>query len=955
MNQQTHGVEASIIYTEDTMSGISIGDSFKIYSDFIETPFYFFKSRTIPEISITNLSETINSRNYNFIGSYNQYENVPIQYYIFNLYNEDLELLDTTDKVYSANITYNFDGFTNGEVYYIELVCSNQDNVEVSTGKKQFKADYTEPNVDVTLDYQVLEDKDAIRVILKPDKTSVPNFDGEYSIESNFPFEGTNSAYIEKGNVVYDNVSEEPLEIDKDSYTVFMSTRLNNGFDGKIVELSNNEESRGIELDNYSFYDTIKTSDSVEETIEGRNVEIDGKSGGKIELLKLRGESEQKTRSGKNKLPYNYYDGNSKTVNGITFTVNEDKSITANGTATANASFSITNPNNYGIAAGSYKLVGENNAYTKTAIRGSYKKADGTITYISSVSSFTIPKNTTNIQIYVVILQGETVNNVTFYPMLLNSTETDLTFEAGGASPSPDYPSPIENVEGKNKFNKSNMTEATWDNGKTNTVTLLEDGRIQSTANYAQWAAKCIDIPNLKANTDYVVSGKIISSTADNAMIIVKGYKNNTLSNIIYHRYAVGTRFELSFNSSDYEKIGISLSGDNSTLDTTYTTIFDEIQLEEGIVATDYVPYNSLEIKDIGENLYNKKDISGTIMAEVKINELTAGTYTLSALATSSDTDRTQCLVYDATNNKNLGYLNRNVRSSFTFTLEKPTKKLNFYASTTYDLGKNDTFKFADIQIEQNTTATPYKTYQEQKVDFPLSEGQKLYEGSYLASDGIHHKRKQVVLDGSEDENWRLWGASLSNVERFYINLEKHAKQNGASLCSHFRLSSTDSDTEHFRWSTSSGVKNQFVIFIDKSKATTVAELKTWLQSNPITVEYELAEPEIVPYTTAQQEAWDNSQNIASFEGKNYIITDPYGIYIKIEYSFGVTKEKIYDIYSSTKFALQSKQESDVGYIWNDSSVWDNTKYWWFPKENLDSKQFKITILPTSSSILEVE
>ena len=64
---------------------------------------------------------------------------------------------------------------------------------------------------------------------------------------------------------------------------------------------------------------------------------------------------------------------------------------------------------------------------------------------------------------------------------------------------------------------------------------------------------------------------------------------------------------------------------------------------------------------------------------------------------------------------------------------------------------------------------------------------------------------------------------------------------------------------------------------------------------------------------------------------------------------------KISNIYTSDKFVLQLEQESDVGYIWDNSAIWDNTKYWWFPKENLDSKQFKITILPTSSTVLEVE
>ena len=626
---------------------------------------------------------------------------------------------------------------------------------------------------------------------------------------------------------------------------------------------------------------------------EGKYLELSKCAEQNILDLKLKGSTTQSTRSGKNKLPYNYYDGNSKTVNGITFTVNKDRSITANGTATANATFGMVDINSYAITAGSYKLVGENSEYTKAAIRGSYKKTDGTTKYVSSAADFTIEEGSTNVYFYVVILQGETVNNVTFYPMLLNSTETDLTFEAGGASPSPDYPSEIENIEGKNKFNKSNMTEATWDNGKTNTVTLLEDGRIQSTANYAQWAAKCIDIPNLKANTNYVVSGKIVSSTAGNAMIIVKGYKNNTLSNIIYRQYAAGTKFKLSFNSSDYEKIGISLSGDNSTLETIYTTIFDEIQLEEGTVATDYVPYNSLEIKDIGENLYNKKDISGTRMAEVKINELTAGTYTLSALATSSDTDRTQCLVLDATNNKNLGYLNRNVRSSFTFTLEKPTKKLNFYASTTYDLGENDTFKFADIQIEQKTMATSYKPYQEQKVNFPLSEGQKLMEDSYLASDGIHNKRKQYVITGNEtiekiwidDDTHHVFAIKASlpvpqisdkTYKEYLCNTYRVLNYDGGidSIWANRKDNNTNYTTAMAIDYANSSLSMHGRIIIKDMSIDDIDKMKTYLSEQysngtPVIVEYELASEEIVPYTTEQQEAYNQLQKLKLYKGQN--------------------------------------------------------------------------------------
>lgn len=626
------------------------------------------------------------------------------------------------------------------------------------------------------------------------------------------------------------------------------------------------------------IFETIKDNKVKEK--KGEYLELLNCAEQNVVDLKLEGSTSQATRSGKNKLPYNYYNGNSKTTNGITFTVNKDRSITANGTATANAQFSITNPDNYAIVAGSYKLVGENNAYTKKAIRGSYKKADGTIRYISSDSSFTIPEGATNVHLYVVILQGETVNNVTFYPMLLNSTETDLTFEAGGASPSPDYPAKIENVEGKNKFSG-------WVKGIAINST---DGHQLADETRASSDYIAVDF---NQNPNYYLSG-----LANTLQTFVAAYNSN--KEFLGRTGAVLISY-FSLNSSSFTAGTAQGTGDIAYLRvTTYentpagtTGAIDDVdnletQLEEGTVATPYVPYNSLEIKDIGENLYNKKDISGTRMAEVKINELTAGTYTLSALATSSDTDRTQCLVYDATNNKNLGYLNRNVRSSFTFTLEKPTKKLIFYASTTYVLGENDTFKFADIQIEQNTTATPYKPYQEQKLDFPLSEGQKLMEGSYLSDTGIHHKRGQIVLDGTE--NWgKLWPDSdAKNIFFFEINAGYVMDKNFVGIISnqYVGVNYGGNDGKSL-WNLRINDNYKYLIaisyyFTNDNKrlaikdidCTTAQEFKAKLaeqyaKGTPVVVEYELAEEEIVPYTEAQQEAYNQLQKLKLYKGQN--------------------------------------------------------------------------------------
>lgn len=598
------------------------------------------------------------------------------------------------------------------------------------------------------------------------------------------------------------------------------------------------------------IFETIKDNKVKEK--KGEYLELLNCAEQNVVDLKLEGSTSQVTRSGKNKLPYNYYDGNSKTVNGITFTVNKDRSITANGTATANATFGMVDINSYAITAGSYKLVGENSEYTKQAIRGSYKKTDGTTKYVSSVSNFIIEEGSTNVYFYIVILQGETVNNVTFYPMLLNSTETDLTFEAGGASPSPDYPSPIENIEGKNKFNINQEKEIFG-------IMLYK---------YSYY---------LKPNTKYTISSNCPASTTANI------YANSNSSNRAVY---INKNQTIQSDENGYFYILVRFkadASDNSTFNL-YEKVLNGtyyIQLEEGIVATPYVPYDSLEIKDIGENLFDKK--TNTILTWLTAAEITeeGSVCSKNFIPTTKNkiyaTNFAACVFYY---DKKLNYLGNSMDlrtdsgKSYT-TWTNPDNNNIAFMKVEYrkSFSNNLDMTTQEIMLTESGIVKPYKPYQEQKVDFPLSEGQKLYKDSYLASDGIHDKRKQVVLDGGKYENWAIWTASLTNVERFYINLEKPAKYNGASLCSHFRLSSADSDTEHFRWSTSSGTQKQFVIFIDKSKATTVAELKTWLQSNPITVEYELATEEIVPYTTAQQEAYNQLQKLKLYKGQNIMFS----------------------------------------------------------------------------------
>lgn len=90
-----------------------------------------------------------------------------------------------------------------------------------------------------------------------------------------------------------------------------------------------------------------------------------------------------------------------------------------------------------------------------------------------------------------------------------------------------------------------------------------------------------------------------------------------------------------------------------------------------------------------------------------------AGTYTISAYITSSDTDG----IYSAVsiNNKSevMKYiaLKRGVRVSSTFTVDKPITNIDFCSAYNYAQGEGDSATWADIQLEKGATATEYTPY----------------------------------------------------------------------------------------------------------------------------------------------------------------------------------------------------------------------------------------------------
>ena len=126
---------------------------------------------------------------------------------------------------------------------------------------------------------------------------------------------------------------------------------------------------------------------------------------------------------GENMVNYPYLSPNGFSSNGVTFTINSDKSITANGTATADAYFQIgriTLEANKSYIL--YKAPKGASSTTYSLLLNGVKRVAENDEYV------TLTEEKTGI-FYVLIHEGNTVDNLTFYPRIVEAPTPDAPLE----------------------------------------------------------------------------------------------------------------------------------------------------------------------------------------------------------------------------------------------------------------------------------------------------------------------------------------------------------------------------------------------------------------------------------------------------------------------------------------------------------------------------------------------
>ena len=347
--------------------------------------------------------------------------------------------------------------------------------------------------------------------------------------------------------------------------------------------------------------DVTTTNGQVDFTVEDEAI------GYTTKMTALYGKSTQATRSGKNFLENT---GVSNTSNGVTFTINDDKTILVDGNndGTANSKFII---NNYSLKAGTYILNGCPSGGSSTTYRLAIQKtSDWSILGLDTGSGseqFTIDE-ATKIQVAIFIQKGQTISNLLFKPMLRLSSITDDTYEPYGVSPSPDYPSPIESiteisatVTGKNLFDSEDWY-TTLNNIKTESMMKeVVDGieyykfKPDAIYNYQYMMG------NFKENTQYILTCK------------ARQYENTghrSTGFIFCYTDGTSTSVPINTTTTEYDyKIVSDIGKTISYISLSYFyneyVLARDIQLLEDTVATEYEPYqsNSLTIDLQGNEL----------------------------------------------------------------------------------------------------------------------------------------------------------------------------------------------------------------------------------------------------------------------------------------------------------------------------------------------------------------
>ena len=914
---QNGGYYNAVIETIDNANNIS--------SPSTPVPFYCYSS---PTLTITNIpaTETIGNGTYKFEGNYSQTEGELLNSYQFTLYNSNKEVLTQTPLIYYSvnnSLSYTFVGMNNDTSYYIELSGQTVNNTKVTTGLLYFTVRYIQPASFAICDLVNNCDDGYIQVssnIVAIDGHSNPdppiyiddkevdltdpdawvNWNSGFRIQDDFTMGAWGRDFNDYQNIITltndINTEKTPnrIELKWMIGDVLKEQLYYENINGKFINIEN---SKVGDIKNLEIYgnSTQFTTSAEYNTASGNPVQFeDGKEGTSLRIQELDGKSTQDTRDGKNLLRMNFKPGYEYTTNGITFKVNDDYSVTINGTATNIAFFNLN------FAPGYVINVQPNDKYTiysgntNKALVMRFRKENPNVIIAStrfgneiSTSSIAITSEGTAFA-YIAVQAGKTVTNEVVYPMVLKgeyTLDTIGNYEQYGVSPSPDYPSEIKSIgDDINLFDKDTPSriakEVVWK--------ATETGGIYSTS--ASWKPIGWDF-ELDTNSYYTFSyGK---RNSDKLYLYIRTYTDNTFKTVKTMIVNDGKNLIKTFKP-DSKYVSIFFQGSVSI----NNIEIPDIKLQKGDKPTSYSKYGegTLNIEQSSSNLFNASKITNTTISvldsgkTIKMPIDTRGNgYTnvgtnLKGVCPKLKVGDTVYLLGDTTSQKNkVIYLGGNSKFTWEFGKSKTLTENDLNAvfvlyGNNFEKGETEQVTISNLRIVKNAS-DKWEQYFNNTYTLPLSEPLRSLPNGVkdtLEADGIHRRVGKFLLDGSED--WRIrTDYSYENYTVFrngsYNGATYKLITNGYGLSNYFNIMQSQVEENNIRFINTNAYGTQ--ITISNDIASTVEEFKTWLSTHNTEVNYELSEEVVEPFTDEQLEVINS---MVTEKGTNIINSQTYMI-----------------------------------------------------------------------------
>ena len=781
------GYYNAVVYTIDSANNESVAST--------AVPFYCYSQ---PNLTIDNIpaTETIENGTYRFIGSYLQKENELLNSYQYTLYDSNKNILSQSSLIYydtDSSLSYTFVGMSNDTAYYIELSGETVNGTKITSGLKYFTVRYLQPASFAICDLVNNCENGYIQI-----SSNIVAIDGKSNPDP----------------PIYIDDKEVDLR-DPDSWVEWNSGfRIQDDFTMRvwgrdftpyenIITLSNDLSSSNnpnkIEM-KWMIGDTIKKLPTYKD-VSGYNVNLEDSQRAPIKNLSIKGETRQKTDSGRvinegeGYVTLNPASGKNLLNVPAEYTILSTEvyktvpiSLKANHTYTIK--IGQINTDNTDVTRVLFNFI-----YNKVEISNSYAYVNlsdlkGTYTPASDVDA-------------VLIYSGDSYaqgakTNTTYKNLMIYEGTDDASYEPFGYIPSNDFPCNISIIPCGNSIQETREESKSTVTG---TEVIVNDTYINNQTEFnidgnsyqeTTEGYNLLNVPevleisifkeikiNLKANNTYTFKFDNAIAGSDNNISLIT-FRNTT--DVVVKNLNTSTvkKFEIQ-PTQDITNIRIYASADYSS-SVGKTKTFQKLMIYEGTEDKPYEPYTGgipspspdypQEITNVGERGYNLLNVpaeytilSTEVYKTVPISLKANHTYTIKIGQINTDnTDVTRVLfnfIYNKVEISNsYAYVNLSDLKG-TYTPASDVDAVLIYSGDSYAQGAKTNTTYKNLMIYEGT---------EDKLYEPYIDGIKIKQSGKNKVDFINYAEK--VFDSSKVEKLSDGSYKFKHCDTVYTLFE---------------------------------------------------------------------------------------------------------------------------------------------------------------------------------------